>query len=95
MEGTRNWGTYPGLGYLLRVPKSKLNEIKELYSTVEERVRAVVEYWWAVDPTPSWRRIITALDDAKERQIADQIRHNAEPLTGILYVVTWVLFPWE
>ena len=91
----RNWGTYPGLGYLLRVPNSKVIEIVELYSTVEERVRAVVEYWWAVDPTPSWRRIITALDDAEEYQIADQIRHNAEPLTGILYVVTWVLFPWE
>ena len=93
VEGVRNWGRL--LGYGLCVPNTKLNEIERLYSTVEERVRAVVEYWWAVDPTPSWRRIITALDCAQEHQIADKIRHKAEPLTGILYVVTWVLFPWE
>ena len=91
----RNWGTFPGLGCWLYVPDTKLNEIEELYSTVEERVRAVVEYWWAVVPTRSWRRIITALDWAKEHQIADKIRHKAERLTGILYVVMWVLFPWE
>ena len=100
VEGVRNWkGSYffgyPGLGTWLCVPDTKLDEIEALYSTVEERVRAVVEYWWAVDPTPSWRRIITALDCTEQHQIADQIRHNAEPLTGILYVVTWVLFPWE
>ena len=95
VEGVKNWGRYAGLGTGLHVTSTKLQEIERLYSTVEEKVRAVLEYWWAVDPSPSWRRIISALDNAHEHQIADQIRHNAEPLTGILHIVTWVLFPWE
>ena len=31
---------------------------------------------------PSWRAVIIALDEAGETCLADQIRHNAEPVQG-------------
>ena len=60
--------------------------ICKCYSTVDERKKAVVEYWWGADPCPSWRRIIEALDTLmmEQHQIADDIRHYAEPLMGIV-----------
>ena len=92
VERVRNWRETEeeyGLGWQLCVPDAVLDEIERNYSTVEGRVRGVVEYWWQVDPSPSWRRIICALDWVEEYQLADEIRHNAEPLTGMLWIVSY------
>ena len=80
VEAVRNWN---GLGVWLNVPGSKHDEIRLRYSTAADCKRAVVAYWMKVDPTPSWRRVIWALDWMGERQVADAVRPYAEPLTGL------------
>ena len=81
VENVKNWRD---LGQRLRVPRSKVVEIDKLYSTDKEKMKAVVEYWWRVDPSPSWRMVIRALDWADETDAADRIKPNAERLAGNL-----------
>jgi len=67
---------------------NKCLEIEQLHDTSNEnRLRAVVECWLgggglAVVEEPSWRRLIWTLDDRGENQVADKIRHFAEPVLG-------------
>jgi len=86
----------------------KYNHIKQLQDTSNEnRLRAVVEYWLGggryVGEEPSWRRLIWTLDEEGQTQVADKIRHFAEPVLGkscvsisvstFLYSVS--LLPWH
>ena len=74
------------LGFWLFIPRSKLDEIERLYSDDSKRCQALIQYWLDLDPSPSWRRVITALDSnllGKGSEIADKIRSYAEPLTGM------------
>jgi len=53
----------------------------------ENHLWAVVECWLgggghATDREPSWRRLIWTLDDKGQTQVADKIRHFAEPVLG-------------
>ena len=34
------------------------------------------------NPVASWRSVIVALDGMGEKEVADEIRHLAEPVTG-------------
>ena len=67
----------------LYVPGSKHDEILAHYPPDDHR-RGVVDWWFSTDPTPSWRRLIQRLDDWDESETADKIRHNAEPVEGML-----------
>ena len=71
------------LGKWLSVPDCELHEIKQRHTTEMERKRGVLEYWFKMDPSKSWRRVIWALDIMTEHQIADEIRDNAEPVLGM------------
>jgi len=67
------------------LPYEKLDEIKQLYQSDDDRLHAVIECWMqddGRDKQPSWRRIILALDGAYQTGIADNIRHFAEPVSG-------------
>ena len=66
----------------LFIPESKQEEIRRNYLDEIEQKKQAISYWINNDPVASWRRLITALDWADEGQLADSIRHNAEPLTG-------------
>lgn len=44
--------------------------------------KATVEWWLNIDPQPSWRKLITALDAAGESSAANALRWYAEPLRG-------------
>ena len=80
VEAVRDWNN---LGVYLNVPKSKRGEIRQRYSTTDDRKQAVVAYWIKIDPIPSWRRVIRALGRMGEHQVADAVRPYAEPLTGL------------
>lgn len=74
------------LGICLSIPESKLDEIQRLYSDDSKRCQPLIHHWLDLDPSPSWRRVITALDNIswiKGSEIADRIRSYAEPLTGM------------
>ena len=71
-----------GLGLQLRLPPEKLVEIKEQHSIQTNRTRAVVKYWLSVDPTPTWKRLLEALERSKEHQAVERVRPYMEPLTG-------------
>ena len=60
----------------------KLAEIAQQHSTRANQTRATLEYWLSVDPTPSWRRLVRALEGSRELQAADRVRPYVEPLTG-------------
>ena len=67
----------------LYVPPSKRAEIGDHYPP-EDHLRVLVDWWLSTDPTPSWRRLIHRLDCCGASETADKIRHNAEPVEGML-----------
>ena len=70
----------------LCVPESKKDHIEQQSS--EHQKRMVAEWWLLTDPAPSWRRLIGRLDyydyDPSCTEAADFMRHNAEPVQGML-----------
>ena len=70
------------LGIFLGVPRSKRDEIKKQFSSVPQQVKAYINYFMEHDPVASWRAVIVALDEMREKEAADAIRHLAEPVTG-------------
>ena len=66
----------------LYVPDRKRVEIDQQHSTQADQMRATVEYWLSVDPTPSWRRLVWALEKSEEHQAVDIVNPYVEPLTG-------------
>ena len=75
--------TWDHLCDCLYVPPSKRGEILAHYQPENHR-RVLVDWWFSTDPTPSWRRLIHRLDCRGESETADKIRHNAEPVEGML-----------
>ena len=75
------WGG--GLAYWLSVPRSKRNEIKRQFSRLPQQKQALIKYWKDRDPRASWRSLIATLDEMEEKRVADDIRHLAEPLSGV------------
>ena len=71
------------LCWCLCVPRSKRDEILAHYLPEDLR-RVVVDWWFSTDPTPSWRRLIHQLDEYGASETADKIRHNVEPVEGML-----------
>ena len=72
-----------GLADWLHIP-SKEDDIKHNFPDVMEQKKQMISYWINTDPLAGWRRLIKALDWMRETQLADVIRSNAVPLTGIL-----------
>ena len=70
------------------IDDDEYDEIEECHNTGNEnRLRAVVECWLGggghgVGQEPSWRSRIRTLDAYGQTQVADSIRHFAEPVLG-------------
>jgi len=63
---------------------SRVDDIKSHYPPEDHR-RVLVDWWFSTDPAPSWRRLIYRLDASLFLSTtADKIRHNAEPVQGML-----------
>ena len=78
-EGVTEWRD---LGYGLRVPPSKLNDIgRRHYQTASEGLEAVVKEWLAHHPAPSWKGLARAL--YKEGQLRALQRLYGKYLTGM------------
>ena len=80
------------LAFWLSIPQSKQDEIMRNFPDEMEQKRQVISYWINTDPLASWRRLITQLDDMVETKVADSIRSNAEPLTGIVTMYYYCMF---
>ena len=85
---------------ILRLPRSKCDEISSQCSTDEERTTALVKEWLLRYPLASWRKIIDGLHwcfdaSTKEYSLGDSIIvHYAEELTGkcvIFRSIQWLL----
>ena len=72
-----------GLGFWLSIPQSKMTEMKQNFPNTIDQKKQFIYYWMQKDPLATWRRLIYALDMMGETELADSIRSNAEPLTGI------------
>ena len=83
VEKVERWWDKYELGDRLRVPDSKRAEILRLSSSVPQQRKLLIQWWMEHDPRASWRGLIVALDKMREKQIADKIRHLAEPVTGM------------
>ena len=84
-EVERWWGEFALAGCLF-IPLSKQDEIRRNFPDEMEQKRQAISYWINTDPLASWRRLITALHRMRETKVADSIRSNAEPLTGIVTI---------
>ena len=79
----KDWWGSRGLGRCLSIPESKREEIRQNFPDEMDQKKQAISYWINTDPLASWRRLITALDRMRETKLADSLRSNAEPLTGI------------
>ena len=70
------------LGDWLGVPVSKRREIESQFSSVPQQRKALINYFIDHNPVASWRAVIVALDEMREKRVADELRHLAEPVTG-------------
>ena len=77
------WWEDGGLGFWLSIPQSKITEIKQNFPNTIDQKKQFINYWMHKDPLATWRRLINALYGTGETKLADSIRSNAEPLTGI------------
>lgn len=67
----------------LGIPDGESSEVEQHASTREEKIRTIVTYLLNVDPTPSWRRILSAVDQVgNDEAFAQKLYKYAEPLTG-------------
>ena len=78
----RVWGSLE-LASRLHVPDSKRDEIQRKFSRLPQQKQALIKYWKDRNPRASWRSLIAALDAMEEKRVADDIRHLAEPLSGV------------
>ena len=65
-----------------------MNKIEKQYQSNDDRLHAVVDRWLCgkgKDWEPSWRELIWILDHADENRVADNMRHFAEPVLGMLH----------
>ena len=75
----------------LFIPESKIDEIERSSPTSKGRLEASIDYYLCLDPTPSWRRIIYALDNdysyiagySDQHSAASNMYSYAEQVTGI------------
>ena len=84
-----NWWGGWGSGSLtlwLFIPESKQEEIKANFPDELDQKKEAISYWINTDPLASWRRLIIALDWMRETELANSIRSNAEPLTGMCII---------
>ena len=85
----KNWWGGRGsesLTYYLYIPESKQREIKANLTDELDQKKAAISYWINTDPLASWRRLIIALDELRETELAKSIRSDAEPLTGMCII---------
>ena len=75
---------------ILDFPWSKYNEIKEQFSSDDERISAGVREWLLRDPMASWRRLIFQLYLNDKADLADSILHYAEELTGMYMIMIMI-----
>ena len=69
--------------WLLSLNEAKVKAIEKKYSSVEDRMRAVVHQWLQGGGLPqSWKVLVWSLDLAGDIQVADPIRGFAEPPRG-------------
>ena len=82
------WGGWESVSLTRRlyIPESKQEEIKANFPDELDQKKEAISYWINTDPLASWRRLIISLDQIGETELANSIRSNAEPLTGILCV---------
>ena len=65
----------------LGVPEWKETEIKK-QCPGDLQLRQCIKYFVDHNPVASWRSVIVALDGMGEKEVADEIRHLAEPVIG-------------
>ena len=91
-----NWWGVGGRWSLTRwlfIPESKQKEIKANFPDEVDQKKEAISYWINTDPLASWRRLIIALDRIRETELANSIRSNAEPLTGMCIICMYCLYP--
>ena len=87
------WGELGGLSLTdwLFIPESKKEGIKANFPDELDQKKEAISYWINTDPLASWRRLITALDKMEETELANSIRSNAEPLTGVCIIYACIV----
>ena len=76
-----------GLGNQLRVPRHVLSKIEKEHSTKADQTTETVKYWLSVEPKPSWRRLMEALQCSKEHKAVKNVMPYIEALTGECFVI--------
>ena len=52
------------------------------FSSVAQRAKVYINHFMDHNPIASWRYVIVVLDGMREKEVANNIRHLAEPITG-------------
>ena len=73
MENIKDLGGWLGVPYQIR---------QRQFSSVAQQAKVYINHFMDHNPIASWRYVIVVLDAVKENEVANNIRHLAEPITG-------------
>ena len=74
-----------GLADRLRIPQQKCDEIIKNHPNSPDQLKEVVSYSLTRCPSPSWRRVIWAVEWINAHHVAYRITERAEPVRGMQY----------
>ena len=67
-------GKWRELADWLYIPESKRDDIAVTHHSDSDRLRAVMEYWIQTSPCPSWKRLVSALEQIDMFTLAEHVR---------------------
>ena len=83
LRTTRNVKAINWLGEELGIPERTRREVQKQFKEQDEQcLKKYIDFFVDHDPLASWRRVIVCLDQIREKEVADDIRHLAEAVTG-------------
>jgi len=89
---TKRWFEFNGLGFRLKIPRIKLDEIMRQSTTEEEKRTAYVDYWLGMTPGACWQRLAGGLYSLEGEDAAlEEARKCFQRQKGTPYIALVVM----
>ena len=64
------------LSEVLAIPRSKVEEMKQLYPDISQRQPALIQFWLSGHPAPSWELICYQLYWIEEYEVLENVQNK-------------------
>ena len=75
LSQVKDWSV-SGLPRVLRIPRSKVVEMEQLYPDLSQRQLPLIQFWLDSHPAPSWERVCWALYGVGEYKLIENLQNK-------------------